>query len=83
MTKVFFREAIARAVREEMLRDERVIVLGQDVAEFGGAGLSVEPSGAVATAALLAGRIASTPGPLVIVLSGGNVDPDFYADLVR
>jgi threonine dehydratase len=47
------------------------------------AGLSVEPSGAVATAALLAGRIASTPGPLVIVLSGGNVDPDFYADLVR
>ncbi|HVO87047.1 MAG TPA: alpha-ketoacid dehydrogenase subunit beta, partial [Casimicrobiaceae bacterium] len=35
--KLFFREAIARALREEMSRDERVIVLGQDVGRFGGA----------------------------------------------
>jgi pyruvate/2-oxoglutarate/acetoin dehydrogenase E1 component len=35
-TKVFFAEAIARAVREEMARDPRVIVLGQDVGAFGG-----------------------------------------------
>jgi pyruvate/2-oxoglutarate/acetoin dehydrogenase E1 component len=34
--KLFFREAIARAVREEMAADERVIVLGQDVGAFGG-----------------------------------------------
>jgi pyruvate/2-oxoglutarate/acetoin dehydrogenase E1 component len=34
--KVFFREAIARAIREEMLRDESIIVLGQDVGAFGG-----------------------------------------------
>jgi pyruvate/2-oxoglutarate/acetoin dehydrogenase E1 component len=34
--KLFFREAIARAVGEEMERDERVIVLGQDVGAFGG-----------------------------------------------
>jgi pyruvate/2-oxoglutarate/acetoin dehydrogenase E1 component len=34
--KVFFREAIARAIGEEMERDERVFLLGQDVAEFGG-----------------------------------------------
>jgi pyruvate/2-oxoglutarate/acetoin dehydrogenase E1 component len=34
--KLFFREAIARAVREEMARDDRVIVLGQDVGAFGG-----------------------------------------------
>jgi len=34
--KVFFREAIARALGEEMERDERVFLLGQDVAEFGG-----------------------------------------------
>jgi pyruvate/2-oxoglutarate/acetoin dehydrogenase E1 component len=34
--KLFFREAIARAVREEMAGDERVIVLGQDVGAFGG-----------------------------------------------
>src|SRR5580692_6482895 len=35
-TKIFFREAIARAVREEMLQNERVFVLGQDVGAFGG-----------------------------------------------
>src|SRR5438552_15530216 len=34
--KVFFREAIIRALREEMERDERVFLLGQDVAQFGG-----------------------------------------------
>jgi pyruvate/2-oxoglutarate/acetoin dehydrogenase E1 component len=34
--KIFFREAIARAVREEMRRDERVFILGQDVGSFGG-----------------------------------------------
>jgi pyruvate/2-oxoglutarate/acetoin dehydrogenase E1 component len=36
MTKLFFGEAIARALREEMSRDERVILLGQDVGSFGG-----------------------------------------------
>jgi pyruvate/2-oxoglutarate/acetoin dehydrogenase E1 component len=35
--KVFFREAICRALAEEMERDRRVIVLGQDVAGYGGA----------------------------------------------
>lgn len=35
--KLFFREAIARAVREAMSADPRVIVLGQDVGAFGGA----------------------------------------------
>jgi pyruvate dehydrogenase E1 component beta subunit len=34
--KLFFREAIARALREEMTRDERIILLGQDVGDFGG-----------------------------------------------
>lgn len=34
--KLFFREAIGRAVSEEMIRDERVILLGQDVGAFGG-----------------------------------------------
>jgi pyruvate/2-oxoglutarate/acetoin dehydrogenase E1 component len=36
VVKLFFREAIARALREEMLRDENVFVLGQDVGRFGG-----------------------------------------------
>lgn len=35
-TRMFFREAIGRAVREEMEADERVFVLGQDVGAFGG-----------------------------------------------
>jgi pyruvate dehydrogenase E1 component beta subunit len=34
--RLFFREAIARALREEMAADDRVIVLGQDVGRFGG-----------------------------------------------
>jgi acetoin:2,6-dichlorophenolindophenol oxidoreductase subunit beta len=34
--RMFFREAIARALREEMAADDRVIVLGQDVGAFGG-----------------------------------------------
>jgi pyruvate dehydrogenase E1 component beta subunit len=36
VTKIFFREAIARALREEMQADDSVIVLGQDVGRFGG-----------------------------------------------
>lgn len=34
--KLFFREAIARALREEMGRDASVVVLGQDVGRYGG-----------------------------------------------
>ncbi|MEO8304052.1 MAG: transketolase C-terminal domain-containing protein [Betaproteobacteria bacterium] len=34
--KLFFREAIARALTEAMRDDERVMVLGQDVGRFGG-----------------------------------------------
>jgi pyruvate/2-oxoglutarate/acetoin dehydrogenase E1 component len=34
--RLFFREAVAKAVREEMLRDGRVLVMGQDVGSFGG-----------------------------------------------
>ena len=35
-TKIYFREAIARALREEMRRNPRVLILGQDVGAFGG-----------------------------------------------
>ena len=35
--RMFFREAIAMAVREAMQADSRIIVLGQDVGAFGGA----------------------------------------------
>lgn len=44
--------------------------------------LVVEPGGAVALAALLAGRIDARGRTVVIVLSGGNVDADLYARLI-
>jgi pyruvate/2-oxoglutarate/acetoin dehydrogenase E1 component len=34
--RMFFREAIIRAMREEMTRDDRILILGQDVGAFGG-----------------------------------------------
>jgi len=36
--------------------------------------LLVEPAGAAALAALLAGRVRADGAPVVVVLSGGNVD---------
>ncbi|MGN6310938.1 MAG: threonine ammonia-lyase [Xanthobacteraceae bacterium] len=44
--------------------------------------LVVEPGGAVALAALLAGRLDARGKTVVIVLSGGNVDADLYARLI-
>ncbi len=43
--------------------------------------LIVEPGGAVALAALLAGKVAPKPDT-VIVLSGGNIDPALHARIV-
>lgn len=34
--RIFFREAIARAMREEMERDSSIFIMGQDVGSFGG-----------------------------------------------
>jgi threonine dehydratase len=45
-------------------------------------GLRSEPSGAVATAALLSDRVRPT-GPTVAVISGGNVDPHLFQRLVN
>ncbi|MBB2200998.1 alpha-ketoacid dehydrogenase subunit beta [Gluconacetobacter tumulisoli] len=36
MARMFFREAVTRAVREEMTLDPHVLILGQDVGAFGG-----------------------------------------------
>ena len=44
-------------------------------------GLVVEPGGAVALAALLAGKLAPLEDT-VVVLSGGNVDPAFHARII-
>ncbi len=44
-------------------------------------GLTIEPGGAVALAALLAGKVA-VQGETVAVLSGGNVDPALHARII-
>jgi threonine dehydratase len=41
-----------------------------------------EPGGAVALAAALAGKAAPLTGRSVVVVSGGNVDPSVYADIL-
>ena len=46
-------------------------------------GLIVEGSGAVGVAALLTGALGSVPGPVAVVVSGGNIDPARHAEIVR
>jgi threonine dehydratase len=45
--------------------------------------LVVEPGGAVALAALLAGRVPGDPATVAVMLSGGNVDPELYAAILH
>jgi threonine dehydratase len=44
--------------------------------------LVVEPGGAVALAAVLAGRLETAGRTIGVVLSGGNVDPGLFADVL-
>jgi threonine dehydratase len=44
--------------------------------------LVLEPGGAVTLAALLAGKIETTGRVTVLVLSGGNVDPELFAEIL-
>jgi threonine dehydratase len=44
--------------------------------------LVVEPGGAVALAALLAGKVGAVTDRTVFVVSGGNVDPEYYAGII-
>ena len=37
MPMITYREALNQALREEMARDERVVVFGEDVVAYGGA----------------------------------------------
>ena len=80
-TRMFFREAVARAVREEMQRDDKVFVLGQDVGSFGGSyrefdGLFKEfgpqrvrdtPVAEAASVGIAAGAAAAGFRPLVVI----------------
>lgn len=68
-------QRVQRAIRiPEVTIAAAVRFLFQDM------GLKVEPSGAVAVAALLEGHY-RPPGPVAAILSGGNVDPDLFARL--
>lgn len=70
---------LSRVVREAVRVSEDEIAAAVRFLH-GEAGLRVEPSGAVATAALLAGHVRPA-GPVVAVVSGGNVDPDLFQRL--
>jgi len=45
--------------------------------------LVVEPGGVVALAALLSGKLGAAYERVGIVLSGGNIDPALYAEVIR
>ncbi len=79
--EITFAINIRLARRGVTASDEEV---GQAVAfAFNELKLVVEPGGAVALAALLAGRIDARGRTVAIVLSGGNVDAELYARLIR
>ncbi|HJM91747.1 MAG: threonine/serine dehydratase [Alphaproteobacteria bacterium] len=64
-----------------------LVVSDEDVAvamatAFGQLKLAVEPGGATALAAALAGKLDLSKGNTVIVLSGGNVDPAQFAGIL-
>ena len=60
-------EEIARATRVAWLRLK----------------LALEPTGALPLAAHLAGKLPESPGPVGLILSGGNADPRLVARLLR
>ena len=45
--------------------------------------LVVEPGGVVGLAAMLAGKVPTMDRTVGLVLSGGNVDPDLFARVIR
>ena len=46
-------------------------------------GAVVEGSGAVGVGAVLCGKVRVLPSPVVIVVSGGNIDPAVHARVMR
>jgi len=80
-TRMFFREAVRRAVEEEMERDPKIFVLGQDVGSFGGSyrefdGLFARfgaermrdtPVAEAATIGIAAGAAAAGHRPLAVI----------------
>ena len=67
-------EAVALVSEDEIARAVRELALQQKIV--------AEPGGAVAVAALLAGKLPAGSGDLVCVISGGNVTPETLAGLL-
>jgi len=72
-------EAIGTRVRRALTVSEDAIAAAVRLL-FRSQGLKVEPSGAVAVAALLEGALVPE-GPVAAILSGGNVDPELFERL--
>jgi threonine dehydratase len=70
---------IRRTVREVVAVTDADIIAA--MRWLGAQGIRVEPSGAVTTAALLAGKVTLT-GPTVVVATGGNIDNARYEELI-
>jgi len=69
-----FRDVVRRSVT---VSDDEIV---QALRLLRDAGERVEPSGAVTSAAVLAGRVPAD-GPIVVFVTGGNVDADVYERL--
>jgi len=81
----FTGEGTLSVVRERV--DEIVLVSEDEIAEgmrflYTRAKLACEPAGAAAVAALLAGKVPRSDGPVVAVVSGGNADPKVVAGIL-
>jgi threonine dehydratase len=81
----FTGEGTLDVVRERV--DEIVLVSEEEIAEgmrflYTRAKLACEPAGAAAVAALLAGKVPLSDGPVVAVVSGGNADPKVVAGIL-
>ena len=68
--------------------DHVVTVSDAEVADavayaFSALKLVVEPGGAVSLAALLAGKVEAKDRTTALVLSGGNIDPALFADIIN
>jgi threonine dehydratase len=68
--------------------DEMVTVTDAEIGEalvvlLERAKVVVEPSGAAALAAVLAGKVRADAGPVAVLLSGGNVDPLLLSRLIE